>query len=249
MTMRRPAPRHLHRPVRLCPIVEGQRSRAITIRNCSWRFRDWEPFFQPTWTWTTTIPDPSVQLPEAPAHARHPPQRTGDRLPHFLHQRQIAGRRRADSRETRPARDDAPAQRQRYGEPPHRLARRINFQTATGRQSRAHAAAVDVLELGPGERFDAIVEMNRPGVWILGTHARTPCAKTAWACWSNIANQHERHAVAALPRTPWDYTIFGRPARQPKRPTNHRNADRKNPRRPGKLQPMDAQRQGLSARA
>jgi FtsP/CotA-like multicopper oxidase with cupredoxin domain len=28
--------------------------------------------------------------------------------------------------------------------------------------------AVSVVELGPGERVDAIVEMNRPGVWILG---------------------------------------------------------------------------------
>jgi FtsP/CotA-like multicopper oxidase with cupredoxin domain len=29
-------------------------------------------------------------------------------------------------------------------------------------------AAVDVLMLGPGERVDAIVEMNQPGIWILG---------------------------------------------------------------------------------
>src|ERR1700679_580981 len=29
-------------------------------------------------------------------------------------------------------------------------------------------AAVDVLMLGPGERVDAIVEINQPGVWILG---------------------------------------------------------------------------------
>ena len=27
---------------------------------------------------------------------------------------------------------------------------------------------VDVLELGPAERVDAIVTMNRPGIWILG---------------------------------------------------------------------------------
>ena len=29
-------------------------------------------------------------------------------------------------------------------------------------------ARVPILDLGPGERVDAIVEMNRPGVWILG---------------------------------------------------------------------------------
>ncbi|MDE2107485.1 MAG: copper oxidase, partial [Patescibacteria group bacterium] len=29
--------------------------------------------------------------------------------------------------------------------------------------------AVDVLQLGTAERIDAIVEMNRPGIWVLGT--------------------------------------------------------------------------------
>ena len=29
--------------------------------------------------------------------------------------------------------------------------------------------SVDVIYMGPGERVDAIVEMNQPGVWILGT--------------------------------------------------------------------------------
>ena len=31
------------------------------------------------------------------------------------------------------------------------------------------AALVDVLEMGVGERIDAIVEMNMPGVWVLGS--------------------------------------------------------------------------------
>src|SRR5258708_23089543 len=29
--------------------------------------------------------------------------------------------------------------------------------------------SVEVLYMGPGERVDAVVEMNQPGVWILGT--------------------------------------------------------------------------------
>ena len=29
-------------------------------------------------------------------------------------------------------------------------------------------AAIDVLMLGPGERIDALVTMDRPGVWIMG---------------------------------------------------------------------------------
>jgi FtsP/CotA-like multicopper oxidase with cupredoxin domain len=33
--------------------------------------------------------------------------------------------------------------------------------------------AVSILEMGPAERIDAVVEMNHPGVWILGGHRRT----------------------------------------------------------------------------
>ena len=67
---------------------------------------------------------------------------------------------------------------------------------------------VSFLELGPAERVDAIVEMNQPGVWILGaTDDRDRKAglgivfeyagKTGAAQW--IAPSKDR----------WDYTIFG----------------------------------------
>jgi FtsP/CotA-like multicopper oxidase with cupredoxin domain len=65
----------------------------------------------------------------------------------------------------------------------------------------------DALELGPAERVDAIVEMNRPGVWVLGE-----------------ANDHDREAGMGIvveysgqagaprwiaPADRWDYTAFG----------------------------------------
>lgn len=65
----------------------------------------------------------------------------------------------------------------------------------------------DALELGPAERIDALVEMNRPGVWVLGD-----------------ANDHDREAGLGTvveysgqtgaprwiaPADRWDYTVFG----------------------------------------
>ncbi len=70
-----------------------------------------------------------------------------------------------------------------------------------------HPAATDALELGPAERVDAIVEMSRPGVWVLGD-----------------SNDHDREAGMGIvieysgqtgaprwiaPTDPWDYTAFG----------------------------------------
>ncbi len=42
------------------------------------------------------------------------------------------------------------------------------YVTALDGNSVPNPAGVSTLELAPGERVDAIVEMNRPGVWILG---------------------------------------------------------------------------------
>jgi FtsP/CotA-like multicopper oxidase with cupredoxin domain len=65
----------------------------------------------------------------------------------------------------------------------------------------------DALELGPAERIDAIVEMNRPGVWVLGD-----------------SNDHDRENGMGIvveypnqtgaprwisPSDRWDYTAFG----------------------------------------
>jgi FtsP/CotA-like multicopper oxidase with cupredoxin domain len=74
--------------------------------------------------------------------------------------------------------------------------------------------SVEVLELGPGERVDAIVEMAQPGVWILGD-AMDEDRNSGLGMIIEYANQHKQPQWVAPPKTPWDYTVFGRPGSQP----------------------------------
>ncbi len=71
-------------------------------------------------------------------------------------------------------------------------------------------AAVDVLMLGPGERIDAIVEMNQPGVWILGA-PEDAVREGGLGIVIEYANQHRTPQWMAPPKSVWDYTIFGNP--------------------------------------
>ncbi len=78
----------------------------------------------------------------------------------------------------------------------------------------ATPAAVDVLMLGPGERIDAWVEMNQPGVWILGA-PEDPVREGGLGIVIEYANQHKTPQWIAPPKSIWDYTIFGKPPTQP----------------------------------
>jgi FtsP/CotA-like multicopper oxidase with cupredoxin domain len=76
--------------------------------------------------------------------------------------------------------------------------------------------SVDILELSPGERIDAIVEMNYPGVWTLGSTDEQRRAAgmgivIEYASATGLARATP--ASAAL----WDYTVFGggQPAKLP----------------------------------
>jgi FtsP/CotA-like multicopper oxidase with cupredoxin domain len=71
-------------------------------------------------------------------------------------------------------------------------------------------AAIDVLMLGPGERIDAWVEMNQPGVWILGA-PEDPVREGGLGIVIEYANQHRTPQWVAPPKSVWDYTIFGKP--------------------------------------
>ena len=68
--------------------------------------------------------------------------------------------------------------------------------------------AVPIVELSPGERVDAIVEMNRPGVWICGSVYRD------WRT-AGMGVVVEYAGQTGAPRweppgaTAWDYTQFG----------------------------------------
>jgi FtsP/CotA-like multicopper oxidase with cupredoxin domain len=70
---------------------------------------------------------------------------------------------------------------------------------------------VDVIEIAPGERVDAIVEMNNPGVWILG-EIRDVARQSGMGIVVEYANQKQRALwTPPPPRSRWDYTIFGTP--------------------------------------
>jgi FtsP/CotA-like multicopper oxidase with cupredoxin domain len=69
--------------------------------------------------------------------------------------------------------------------------------------------SVDMIEIAPGERVDAIVEMNHPGVWILG-ELRNDARQAGMGLVVEYANQQQQRAVWLPPPTSrWDYTIFG----------------------------------------
>jgi FtsP/CotA-like multicopper oxidase with cupredoxin domain len=73
---------------------------------------------------------------------------------------------------------------------------------------------VDVVDLGPGERVDAIVEMAQPGVWILGTTIDDD-RNSGMGVVIEYANQHKQPQWVAPLKPVWDYTIFGRAGTQP----------------------------------
>ncbi len=73
----------------------------------------------------------------------------------------------------------------------------------------ATPAAVDVLMIGPGERIDAWVAMNQPGVWILGA-PEDPVREGGLGIVIEYANQHKTPQWVAPPTSTWDYTIFGK---------------------------------------
>jgi FtsP/CotA-like multicopper oxidase with cupredoxin domain len=75
-------------------------------------------------------------------------------------------------------------------------------------------AAVDVLMLGPGERIDAWVDMNHPGVWIMGA-PEDPVREGGLGIVIEYANQHRTPQWVPPPKSSWDYTIFGKPPSQP----------------------------------
>ena len=74
--------------------------------------------------------------------------------------------------------------------------------------------ALEVLQLAPAERIDAIVEMNNPGIWILGT--------TDDGDRNNGMGMTLQYAMTkgdpkwiAPPKTRWDYTLFGNAGTHP----------------------------------
>jgi len=74
-------------------------------------------------------------------------------------------------------------------------------------------APADVLALGPGERVDAYIEMNQPGVWILGA-TDDNIRNAGLGVIVEYANQHRQPQWIPPAKPVWDYTVFGRAASQ-----------------------------------
>jgi FtsP/CotA-like multicopper oxidase with cupredoxin domain len=68
--------------------------------------------------------------------------------------------------------------------------------------------SVDILTLGPGERVDAFVDMNRPGVWILGC-TDDIVRNAGLGVIVEYENQHNEPKWAPPAKPEWDYTVFG----------------------------------------
>jgi len=69
--------------------------------------------------------------------------------------------------------------------------------------------AVSVIELAPGERADAVVEMNQPGITILG-EANDHVRNLGLGVVVEYAGRTGTPQWAAPPDERWDYTLFGR---------------------------------------
>jgi FtsP/CotA-like multicopper oxidase with cupredoxin domain len=75
-------------------------------------------------------------------------------------------------------------------------------------------AAIDQIMIGPGERVDCYVEMNQPGVWILG-EVTDDIRNGGCGIVVEYANQMLQPKWVTPGKPSWDYTLFGKPGAQP----------------------------------
>ncbi|MGQ0737236.1 MAG: multicopper oxidase family protein [Acidobacteriota bacterium] len=80
--------------------------------------------------------------------------------------------------------------------------------TALDGQPVPKPQSVAILELAPGERIDAVVEMTRPGVWVLGS-TQSDRRNAGMGVVVEYAGEMGRPRWEPPPATAWDYTVFG----------------------------------------
>jgi FtsP/CotA-like multicopper oxidase with cupredoxin domain len=78
----------------------------------------------------------------------------------------------------------------------------------------ARPSAVDVLMLGPGERIDAWITANQPGVWVMGA-PEDNVRDGGLGIVIEYANQHRSPQWIPPPAPRWDYTLFGKAPSEP----------------------------------
>jgi len=67
---------------------------------------------------------------------------------------------------------------------------------------------LDSIFIGAGERIDVEIEMNNPGVWILGSTEKS-VRESGLGVVVEYANQHHPPQWIDPPKARWDYSIFG----------------------------------------
>ena len=77
--------------------------------------------------------------------------------------------------------------------------------------------SVETLFVGPAERIDAVVEMNQPGVWVLGT-THDEDRTGGMGVVVEYAGQHGPPVWRKPENLHWDYTAFGGSGAAPPRP-------------------------------
>jgi FtsP/CotA-like multicopper oxidase with cupredoxin domain len=77
--------------------------------------------------------------------------------------------------------------------------------------------AVEALFLGAGERICALVEMNNPGVWILGA-TNDAIRNAGLGLVVEYANQRKQALWTPAKKADWDYTLFGNTGGPQQRP-------------------------------
>ena len=78
-----------------------------------------------------------------------------------------------------------------------------------------HPGPVELLQLGPAERVDAIVEMNQPGVWVFGSILPEDRQMGMGVVVEYAGQTGAPQAAARPPREIWDYTQFGNNVKAP----------------------------------
>jgi FtsP/CotA-like multicopper oxidase with cupredoxin domain len=72
-----------------------------------------------------------------------------------------------------------------------------------------HPAKVPAVRLAPAERIEVLVEMNRPGTWVLG-ETREEIRRAGMGIVVEYANQQGEAKWIDPPETLWDYTLFAK---------------------------------------
>src|SRR5579863_5394651 len=176
--------------------------------------REWQPFLT-TMDADEERPDPSDPMPEKPATPDSRPNGLEVSAPLYSINDKMLGageplRVRSGQRILMHLLNASASQIHRVALPAHK------FQVIALDGNRVPAPQlVSVIEIAPGERVDAIVEMTQPGVWILG-ELRNVARQSGMGIVVEYANQQQQRATwLPPPSARWDYTIFGQPAPHP----------------------------------